>query len=75
MRGGAGGGGRGSLKASELHEALTIILAREPEAKLRVGFDIIRAGTAESDAYTEADRKRLDALGWFEDQEAWAHFT
>lgn len=63
------------MTASELIEGLTIITKYEPGAQVSAEHDELCAGEYNVKAMTKEDRKRMKAMGWFEQYDSWCHFT
>lgn len=61
-------------RGAKIAEGIAIIIAKEPEAEACAVHDQLYFGACDG-RYTPEERTRLDALGWFEDEDSWAIFT
>lgn len=66
------------MKVSEMSEAIAIIVKYDPGCYVEAQHDQLWCGATDKlkDA-DPADLKRLDELGWFEDDDCdyWSHYT
>jgi len=58
-----------------MNRGLMIIIGKEPMANLEPSHDQVHIGTYDSDLYSKEERQELETLGWFEEYDAWSHFS
>jgi hypothetical protein len=58
--------------ASNLHEAIGIILRTQPDTEADVHDSRLFCGEYKPDAMTPEERRRLCELGWYDDEDSWA---
>jgi len=56
-------------------EGLKIIEKYEPNFDTACEHDTLYAGNYAPEKLTEDERKKMEELGWFEQEESWTHFT
>lgn len=63
--------------AQKILLGIQIIMKYESSAELATGRDIIYFGNTEeiADFVSTEDRQELANLGWFEQEESWAHYV
>jgi hypothetical protein len=54
---------------------MALIRKYQPDADAGGEHDVIYFGTYNPDAMTEQERALMEAWGWIEEYDSWAHFT